>query len=499
VKTGHIDIRGTTLLAALLTVAGCSSSQTASLPPAATPNVAAASTLQLAVGTATIGIAGGASSVGLNVVATFRQPNGNNATNVNTPTLTAPPGMSFGPLLGNSNVITGVSPATMAALAAQANAFVPSATATAFTLPVSFGDGFGPFVGVFGYGLAGDNLVSNSDFVAIGSKVSGQTNGFLGNFCAGFATAYAEEATGAADGGFGLGAYYGNPPAVTTPAGTTTTSDLVRSAELALPIPSGTRKVESALCTCPSACAVGATFADPAFPVQYFGGPPAWPSPQGYGNYSYFVGYPLGFTMFTAAPKAGTYSLAVSYPTNATYTAFGSISKTAALRSLAPLPLFPQPVLTINSDGSGSVNVDVPSGVHEAVITIATNDCDLAGRNIQPVYYDHYALETEHTGPQTLFLSSSLGPPSTVTGLPTHTFCTVSDLQAGNAATGAVQQSFPLNTSVNAVGFDYPAYESSYPFDMGAAPTISNAGGQADVTTSYPLYVSTTISIPTGG
>jgi hypothetical protein len=498
VRSNQTIARATALVGALAVVAGCTSSQTASLPPAATPNVAAGSALQFAVGTATIGTAGNAFSVGLNVVATFRQSNGANATNVNTPTLTAPAGTNFGPLLGNSNVVSGVSPATLAALTAQANSTPASTT---FTVPATFGEGFGPFVGVYGYGLAGDNLVSNSDIVTVAEKATGQTNGLLGFFCAGIASGYVGGASGSASNGDGLGAYYGNPPAVNATPGPNTTSNLVRSAELALPIPSGTRLVTngSVTCTCPSTCAPAAPFKDSNFPVQYFGGPPAWPSPQGYGNYSYFVGYPLGFSTFTAAPHTGSFTLAVSYPTNAAYTSFATVSKTAVLRSVAPLPVFPQPVLTINPDGSGSVVVDVPAGVREAVITIATNDCDFGGRNVQPVFYDHYALETANSGPQTIFISSALGPPSTVTGLPTHTFCTASDIAAGNAATGATTSSFALTTSVNAVGFDYPAYESSYPFNLSIAPTISNAAGQADVTTSYPSYVQTTISLATGG
>jgi hypothetical protein len=56
-----------------------------------------------------------------------------------------------------------------------------------------------------------------------------------------------------------------------------------------------------------------------------------------------------------------------------------------------------------------------------------------------------------------------------------------------------------ISSIVAAVGFDYPAYESSYPFSTSAAPTISNARGQADVTTSYPLDVLTQITVPKTG
>jgi hypothetical protein len=496
-------MRGAVSLLVAGVLAGCTSSQVASIPPAASPNVAQSSTLQFAVGTATIGLAGGTSSLGLNVVATFRQPNGNNATNVNTPTLTAPAGVNFGPLLGNSNVVSGVTPAELATLAGQANA---TPVTRQLPVPASFGRGFGPFVGVFGYGLAGDNLISNSDISAIAfaaSNVPHTTNSFLTSLCTGVAGGYLQSEAGVSSQSLGsLGAYYGLPAVVAYQSATT--SDLVRSAELALPIPSGHNTSIGGgplgICICPSVC--GTTLTDPAFPVQYFGGPPAWPSPQGYGNYSYFVGYPLGFTTFVATPVAGNYSLSVAYPTSANYSTFGTFSKTARLASVAPLPVFAQPALTINPDGSGAVTVNVPAGVREAVVTIASSDCDYTGRELTGSYYNHFALETQHAGVQTLFLSANLGPPGANSGLPTHTFCTTSDLQALNAATPGGFSSISVFTSVAAVGFDYPAAEASYPFNLSEAPAITNGDGhtgQADVTTSYPLYVQTSLTLPTSG
>jgi hypothetical protein len=51
-------------------------------------------------------------------------------------------------------------------------------------------------------------------------------------------------------------------------------------------------------------------------------------------------------------------------------------------------------------------------------------------------------------------------------------------------------------TYVQAVGFDYPAYEASYPFSTSEAPTISGMTGTADITTSYPVDSDYTISLP---
>jgi hypothetical protein len=477
--------------------AGCTSGQSLSVPNIATPNVGTSSTLQFAVGTATIAAAGGVSIIGLNVVTTFRQPNGNNATGVNTPTITAPAGFRFDPLLGGTNVVTGITPGQLGILAGQFKAQPSTATTP---LAAAAAKSLGPFVGAFGYGLAADNLISNIDL----DNLFGLTS----PLCLGVASTYVSSSTYGDDLNIGVIPNSGNNRAIP--------GDQIRSAELGLPIPSG----EAGSPNCPSEATPGTLFSDQNFPVQYFGGPPAWPSPQGYGNFSYFVGYPLGFTDFVSAPTsggqypppvAGTYSLSVAYPTSSNYSTSGTIVKTAVLPSTvvaAPLPAFAPPVLTINADGSGSISVNVPARVHEAIIDISSSDCDLAGRDLanDAVYVNHFSLVTKTTGQQTLFLSSALGPPSTVTGLPTHTFCTASDLAAYNAVAastgGSPLATIPVFTTVAAVGFDYPAYESSYPFNTSVAPAITNGDGhtgQADVTTSYPFEVITTIAAPTAG
>lgn len=79
---------GLALVAALL--GGCATNGSSQLPSTAQSNLNA-NVLQLAVGTATIGQDGGA--VGLNVVATLRQPNGLTALLADQPTLTMPAGM----------------------------------------------------------------------------------------------------------------------------------------------------------------------------------------------------------------------------------------------------------------------------------------------------------------------------------------------------------------------------------------------------------------------
>ena len=217
--------------------------------------------------------------------------------------------------------------------------------------------------------------------------------------------------------------------------------------------------------------APGTTNGDPnanTFPINYYGGPPAWPSPQGYGAPAFFIGFGLGFTDTPAAPVAGTYALDVAYPTSADYSTSAHISASAQLRSVAPLPLMPKPSLRINNDGSGSVSINIPSGLFESIVEVRADDC----RNSASNPANNYSQVLHASGQQTVVFAAKLGPPGT-DGNPSATFCSVNTL-----------------ATVSVLGFDYPAYESSYPFDHSVVPKITNGDGhtgQADVTTSPPL------------
>ncbi len=500
-------------ITAVLSVTSCTSSQIAQIPTVNPVNPASSAKLQLAVGTATIGTANGGTVQGLNVVATFRGPGGNNATNTNTPTITAPPDFSFGPLLGNSNVLTGFNTKQYVDLE---NAYVAGQNPAGELLQLS--QGLGPFIGVFGYGLAADNRFALDD-----SQIQGKLLGIIGNEgCEGMAfPGYIDEATAVptvnapgsavnqiAPYGPLPGIYYGGSSTALGSSGpfgrpltTSAVAALERSAELALPIPSGPGQN----CSCPQKCAPdGTPLNDANFPIQAFGGPPAWPSPQGYGNYKYFVGYPLGFTDFGVPPVLGTYALSVTYPTSTDYRSTGSLSTQTQLSNLNALPALSTPKLTVDPDGSGVLSAwTVPPGVSEAIVLIATQDCDLGGRSLttSDAGFNHYAFVVHSSGPQPpIFIAPDLGPPGLVTNAPSHTFCTTSDIAAEQKALAATGASPQVNTQfviqVQAIGFDYPAYESSYPFTMSQTPLIHNPAGQADVTTSYPQFATFNVPLP---
>lgn len=123
-------------IAALL--AGCASNGNAITPSVSPVNLQGTTALQLAVGTANIGQTG---TVGLNVVSTFRQVNGNSATLVNTPLITGPTGFVVPAIApandANTNHISGA-PQNL-------NPNVPNPATTFGQSGGVYSYGFGPF------------------------------------------------------------------------------------------------------------------------------------------------------------------------------------------------------------------------------------------------------------------------------------------------------------------------------------------------------------------
>jgi hypothetical protein len=433
-------------LAALLFMTSCTNGATSSTPTVVPAAIAKQSKLQLAVGTATIAYAGG-SITGTNFVATFRAADGHSATLANTPTITGPPGLNLG--FGNS--ISGVLPNVF-------DAAVLAATEHNAVFPTSFGGTLGPLVGVFGYGMAADNLLSSQVALQYGALKNASRVCFDLNT----ASENTESSAPIASQGTINGVQVGGSAPATSEA---------QSNELGLPVGFGQAN-DQPLATCPLSSQtdnpplpvlVGQSS---VYPINYYGGPPAWPSPQGYGQPTFFVGYPVGFTDFAAAPVAGSYSLDVAYPTNQSSTTYAHVDANATLKSTSGLPVLTISSATATQGGSGTVTLTVPSGLYEAIVFVRAQDCDATERpNAQP---DNYALVTHSSGIQSFVFSANLGPPDDA-GAPTPTFC------GGSGATAY------------AVGFDYPAYESSYPFNVSQTPTITNSNGQADVTTSAPV------------
>ncbi len=218
-----------------------------------------------------------------------------------------------------------------------------------------------------------------------------------------------------------------------------------------------------------------------------WGGPPAYdpdhtglgvrdgnPFPPG------VVGVSLGLDVFeNVAPKVGTYTFSVVVPTGTTTN--GTKTTTATLGSTAILPAITPAVVTLdaNGDGGGTVTATLPAGVTEALVQIldvgqddstATANCNTAFSN--PVYY---TFEFTASGTQTI--PAAIGPGAKGVGSPT--ICSAAANTTANGAPTLGDTFF-----VQTIGYDYPAYEISYPNSSNnPAPTLVT-GTQADITIS---------------
>lgn len=140
-QSRYLSAVGFAVIAALLS--GCATNGGSQLPSVTHADLNS-NVLQLAVGTANIGQDG---AVGLNVVATLRQPNGISAVLANQPTLTLPAGMTVPAgtpgAYGNGNVDAGKNTISASPQVPLNNAGLVNTTLGTFT--GVFSNGFGPF------------------------------------------------------------------------------------------------------------------------------------------------------------------------------------------------------------------------------------------------------------------------------------------------------------------------------------------------------------------
>jgi len=207
--------------------------------------------------------------------------------------------------------------------------------------------------------------------------------------------------------------------------------------------------------------------------LQYYGGPPAFPSPSPDQTTAGFVGYSTGFTDFAVAPVTGTYRLDVAVPPNfygpnstptpqpsPSQSPVPTLSANAKLTSTAGLPPFPTPQFASDARGGGTIVLNVPAGVTETLAFIQEGIAGspvCSGAILQPVFYTFFV---KGAGVHAVTVPDSIGP----NGEPT--ICSQAPY------------------FVYAAGFDYPAYEAAYPQSASQTPQIAGANGQADVTTS---------------
>lgn len=293
--------------------AGCGTNGNAQIPPI-TQAPLSQNALQLAVGTARIGE--DANVVGLNVVATLRQPNGLSGVLADQPMLTGPAGFAVGGAAPGAYPSAAVSSANVDAGTAHISGSpqVPLSNANLVNSTL------GTFTGVFSYGFGPFNCDQNC--TNISGYYPGNPNASGGN-------------------GFSSSIYDGSSIVAQT----------LQSVDPTQPLPFFSSR-----------------------PFDYLIGPPAVPFfndgtfPIG------FTGYSPGFTDFETAPAAGQYSLTVNVAAqnakSAVYNATATLGSTTALGPITVTDF-------TGSAGGGTGHVMVPGGVTETLVFIVDEEAGL--------------------------------------------------------------------------------------------------------------------------
>ncbi len=139
-------------------VTGCTSGNSAITPTATGPNPLTNNKLQFVVGTANIGSTAGPNIIGLNVVATYRQPNGFSGTQVNSPMISGPTGFTVPPVTAPPDA-TGAEAPLGAGNDAGTSHLSSNPQAAPVTSPNK--NTFGGSGGLFSYGFAPLNTSNN--------------------------------------------------------------------------------------------------------------------------------------------------------------------------------------------------------------------------------------------------------------------------------------------------------------------------------------------------
>lgn len=174
-----------------------------------------------------------------------------------------------------------------------------------------------------------------------------------------------------------------------------------------------------------------------------------------------------GLDVFAIAPALGAYQLTVSVPAN---TGTVTASATATMSSAALLPAFVSPVPVVSAAGVVTTPVVLPAGVTEAYIQITDFGPTVKGATscsgataAAPNYY-------------TVVLKAS--------GTATFTGDAVCTAAQNTTASGSASDGDAF--TVQAIGFNYGAYEASYPNSLGqVTPSLTGTGSpQANITVS---------------
>jgi hypothetical protein len=333
------------VLGGLFALPACTSNQSAAQPSKAIGNTSV-DELQFQVGTANY-----AGTTFLNMVSTFRQPNGLSALLVNTPSIalpftnTAPAVLPGGVCPNTCTIVAGDDSGQprISGTTIQNNGVIPPDPRT-----------FPQTVGAFAYGIIAANV----------STTGADTLTFYPS------TSSANQ--------------FGVPPT---------------EGQLAIRQPIYGAAVTPAITQ--RAFYVGEPFApiflDGSLGLSEGGGANGVPA---------FNGYPSGFTTVALTPTLGTYTMTTGLP-NAS-SPIPTFTSTTTMTSLAVLPVMPTPVFTSDGLGGGSFALTVPAGIRETAIFIR----DLAPSGATIFYY---TVVSHATGAQTITIPDNIGPVANTT------------------------------------------------------------------------------------
>jgi len=216
-----------------------------------------------------------------------------------------------------------------------------------------------------------------------------------------------------------------------------------------------------------------------------WGGPPAFDllgngtSPVGSGIVpAGTAGVSEGLNVFAGVNPVANSPYALTVAINGTSSGSFTKTATAQMTSTALLPAITPPTFTPDGSGGGTFALTFPAGVTEAYIEVYDLGTDTTG-----------AVSCNGASPTTPIIYTLEGTPAT--GFPalgdaagpgaTPSVCTAAQNAAANGGTATDSDVIAFD----AIGFDYPMYEASYPNSLGnPAPTITGASGQSDITIS---------------
>jgi len=254
-----------------------------------------------------------------------------------------------------------------------------------------------------------------------------------------------------------------------------------------------------------------------------WGGPPAFdPNLNGMGTrdgtfpagfdsfgFPFGLGVGEGITAFSnVTPGVGMYSLnvTIAYLGNNGQVISGTLTSSARLSSTAPIATVTAPTVVPDGAGGANMTATLPAGVSQAYIQIVDYGPGggqiAAGSGNPPIVSPschsikgttfivptYYTIEVTASG--SYHLGAANGP--NASGNPPQASQTICDLAHNNAAAAAAGNPLPNagdNFTVQMIGFDYPAYQAAHSLIEATttqAPTITGPGGQSDITISVP-------------